>query len=56
MADSDAGSAQLLRFDDRTMMYEGDAKTGKPRCTGMAINSPLDSLRYVSTGHPTPGG
>ncbi len=26
MADSDAGSAQLLRFDDRTMMYEGDAK------------------------------
>ena len=26
MADSDAGSAQLLRFDDRTMMYEGDAR------------------------------
>ena len=30
MANSDAGSAQLLRFDDRTMMYEGDAKDWKP--------------------------
>ena len=33
----DEGSAQLLGFDDRTMMYEGDPKDGKPRCTGMAI-------------------
>ena len=32
----DAGSAQLLGFDDRTMMYEGNAKDWA--CTGMAIN------------------
>jgi hypothetical protein len=34
----DSGSPQLLGFDDRTVMYEGDAKTGRPRGTGMASN------------------
>jgi hypothetical protein len=34
----DAGPAQLLGFDDRTMMYEGKPRTGKPKCTGTAIN------------------
>ena len=41
----DAGPPELLGFDDRTMMYEGDAKDWEARCTGMATNCATEAGR-----------
>ena len=54
MADSDAGSAQLLRFDDRTMMYEGDAKDWEAQVHwhGDQFAAGLTPLREHGTSYP----
>ena len=38
----DAGPAQLLGFDDRTMILRAMPRTGKPRSIGTAINCAVE--------------
>jgi hypothetical protein len=44
----DAWPPELLGFEDRTMMYEGEPRIGRPRCTGWRPIAPLTQARETA--------